>query len=64
MNEKQYAEIIERLTFIKDQQMAKTTQEMLFVTLEQLADHLGSISKLLEYIKTNTEFHKSETLIS
>ena len=40
MTDQQYAEIIERLSAIKQEQLSKSTQEMLFLTLEQLAEGL------------------------
>jgi len=64
MNDQQYAEIIERLSAIKEQQLSKSTQEMLFLTLEQLAEGLEKIAELLKVIKETKEFYQSETLIS
>ena len=64
MTDQQYAEIIERLSAIKQEQLSKSTQEMLFLTLEQLAEGLEKIAELLKVIKETKEFYQSETLIS
>ena len=64
MTDQQYAEIIERLAAIKQEQISNSTQEMLFLTLEQLAEGLEKIAELLKVIKETKEFYQSETLIS